>query len=259
MQVSVIKIKRRRRLTIEDLANRTFGKLTVIERDYTKINGKTEYYKCNCDCGTKDFIATAKELLGGKGSCGCIKKVKSFNEYKIIDDYVIIYFKRKKDGIELEGYIDLEDLQKFVDKDMPYCATWMPNIKNYYAKASEYIKTTNGKSKCNIHHMHHDIMGNIKGMKVDHINHNTLDNRKANLRVIEATNNSTNRNSRNKNNTSGYRNVFWSTGDNKWLVALQVEGKQRYFGRFDYEDVDKAGERAEEMRKKYYKEYAGNN
>lgn len=99
-----------------------------------------------------------------------------------------------------------------------------------------------------------------KGEVVDHINaKNTLDNRKSNLRRTDNLHNTKNRKSKNKNNKSGYRNVFWNSKDKRWFVTLQIDGKQKCFGRFKYEDVDKAGALAEEVRKKYYKEFAGKN
>ena len=65
------------------------------------------------------------------------------------------------------------------------------------------------------------------------------------------------RRKRNKNNKSGYRNVCWD--GYKWVVQLSIKGKNTHLGRFDYEDLDKAGKFAEEMRQKYYGEFAGGN
>lgn len=246
-------------IKIEDLTGKKFGKLTVIERDYNKIRGKTEYYKCNCDCGTKDFITTAKELLAGKASCGCNQRFKSFNKYKIVDDYVIIYFKRKKDGIELEGYIDLKYLPIFLEKDLPYSAVWMPNIQDYYAKATEYLGTINGKSKYKIHHMHLDIMGNIPGMKVDHIEHklhSSLDNRKRNLRVVESSKNSSNRKGANKNSGTGVRNVNYGTDRKEYWVQFCKEG-ERFKWIFPLNQFNEACKFAEEKRKEIFGEFAG--
>jgi len=93
------------------------------------------------------------------------------------------------------------------------------------------------------------------GGDVDHINHNTLDNRKSNLREITTSENTRNRKSKNTNNTSGYRNVCWDKQRDKWMVQLHLEGKNKRLGYFD--DVHEAGEYAEKMRKKYYGEFAG--
>ena len=90
---------------------------------------------------------------------------------------------------------------------------------------------------------------------IDHINHNTLDDRKSNLRELTVEQNSRYREGKNKNNKSGYRNVSWD--GYKWVVQLQVNGKNTCLGRFPKDQLEEAGKFAEEMRKKYYGKYAG--
>ena len=77
--------------------------------------------------------------------------------------------------------------------------------------------------------------------------------------VIADSNNSRNRKSRNKNNKSGYRNVCWDKRENVWLVQLQIDGKCKRVGKFPKDQLEEAGKFAEEMRKKYYGEFAGSN
>lgn len=94
---------------------------------------------------------------------------------------------------------------------------------------------------------------NIKGIHVDHINHDSLDNRQENLRITEVPQNLRNRKFKNITNTSGYRNVHL---DGKWwTVTIRINGKQEVMGKF--KNVDDAGEHAELMRQKHYGEYAG--
>lgn len=178
--------------------------------------------------------------------------------YKIIDDYVELYFKDNKNNKYI-SYLDLEDLDILLN----YHYKFIPrkDYSGYYLATTVFDGLVNGKRKYHAEKLHRIIMNVTTGRKihVDHINHNTLDNRKCNLRIISASNNLKHRNSKNKNNKSGYRNVFWSTKDERWLVTLQINGKQKCFGRFKYEDLDKAGKLAEEMREKYYGEYKGNN
>jgi hypothetical protein len=50
-------------------------------------------------------------------------------------------------------------------------------------------------------------MGAPKGMSIDHINHNTLDNRKANLRIVTHQQNNTNRNGAYSTSKTGIRGV----------------------------------------------------
>lgn len=59
-----------------DIINRKFGKLTVVEYYGIEHKGKHHIYKykCICDCGNKDIITTRQALLHGKTSCGCAYK-----------------------------------------------------------------------------------------------------------------------------------------------------------------------------------------
>ena len=126
------------------------------------------------------------------------------------------------------------------------------DTKSYYVRATEYFGR--GLDKARI--LSKEIMREYKCF-VDHINHDTLDNRKSNLRVVVYCNNSKNRKSRNSNNKSGYRNVSWDNSSQKWLVQLQVNGKNKVFGRFKKEQLEEAAILAECIRNEYYGEYKG--
>ena len=87
---------------------------------------------------------------------------------------------------------------------------------------------------------------------IDHINHDTLDNRKTNLRACKKKENCRNI-SVGKNNTSGFTGVYFREKQNKWDVSIMVDGKGIHLGRFDKkEDAIKAREDAEI---KYFKEF----
>lgn len=176
--------------------------------------------------------------------------------YKIIDDYIELYFIDNKNN-KYVSYLDLEDLDTLFN--YPYKFIPRKDYSGYYLATTVYDGLVNGKPKYHVEKLHRVIMNAKNGRKVhiDHINHNTLDNRKCNLRIISASNNLKHRKSRNKNNTSGYRNVTWSSKENCWIIQLQIEGKRKRFGCFN--DVHEAGKVAEEMRQKYYGEYKGSN
>lgn len=93
---------------------------------------------------------------------------------------------------------------------------------------------------------------------VDHRNHIPTDNRKSNLRVITVEQNSRNRETKNRNNKSGYRNVSWRKNENVWVVQLQINGRNTVIGRFPKEQLEKAGKFAEQKRREIYGEFAGN-
>ena len=83
--------------------------------------------------------------------------------------------------------------------------------------------------------LHHLIIGNPpKGLYTDHINRNTLDNRKCNLRVVSPSQSSMNRTSY-KGKTSEYKGDHWDKNRNKWKVEIKLDRKARYVGRFDDE------------------------
>ena len=164
----------------------------------------------------------------------------------------------RRDGTVLWTTIDLEDLQRVLDFPYTWSAKYDPDLEQYYVEATVHKKLIEqGYPKAM--KLHKFVMDAKDDEVVDHINHDTLDNTKENLRCIPWKNNSTNRKSRNSNNKSGYRNVSWSKNENKWLVQLQINKKNTVLGKFVYEDLDKAGQFAEEMRQKYYGKFAGSN
>lgn len=93
---------------------------------------------------------------------------------------------------------------------------------------------------------------------IDHINHDSKNNTKDNLRKIDYINNATNRKSKNINNKSGYRNVLLDKRSGKYMIMLCVKNKRFRVGKF-YTDVHEAGRAAAMYRKYYYGEFAGNN
>lgn len=97
-----------------------------------------------------------------------------------------------------------------------------------YAIRSSMIK---GKQ----HHvrLHRQIMGLSKGdgVKVDHINGDSLDNRKSNLRIATSAQNSQNARKYSVN-TSGYKGVTWSKNRSKWQAQTSFLGRTLYIGYF---------------------------
>ncbi len=64
----------------EDLSNKKFSRLTVIERVFDEKSGTR--WRCSCVCGN-EIIATAQNLKSGNHkSCGCYRGGKTNYKYK---------------------------------------------------------------------------------------------------------------------------------------------------------------------------------
>lgn len=177
----------------------------------------------------------------------CISHRK-YNNYIVEGDIAKIELTRTNGKESLWAIIDAEDLERVLA--FPY--SWHASLDKY--THTYYVHAFNYKTKEKaLLQMYIGNPDKITGVLVDHRNHDTLDNRKANLRIVEKQANTRNRNGANINNKSGYRNVCLIRG--KWQVQIQIDGKNTNMGRFN--DVDEAGLFAEEMRHKYYGEFAG--
>ena len=78
--------------------------------------------------------------------------------------------------------------------------------------------------------MHRSILGAPNGMVVDHINHDGLDNRRANIRICSQANNM--KNARSGANKTGFRGVH-RTSPNRFVASIMVGGKSKYLGCFE--------------------------
>lgn len=104
--------------------------------------------------------------------------------------------------------------------------------------------------------MHRFIMKPSKGDVIDHINHNTLDNRKCNLRVGTQSQNLMNMGMR-SDNTSGVTGVSFEKWSSKWRASIQVDKKSIKLGRFT--SMEQAIEAREKAEKIYFGDHAYNN
>jgi len=82
--------------------------------------------------------------------------------------------------------------------------------------------------------MHREILNVPAGMVCDHKNHNTLDNRKCNLRICTPAQNAQNKRPR-EGGTSRYKGVSWHKDKSKWRAVICHRGRTIHIGYYDYQ------------------------
>ena len=129
---------------------------------------------------------------------------------------------------EQRAIVDVDDWWVLVEKN--WFAKWNLHALSFYA--SRKARKEGGGQRTE--YMHRSIMGDPKGMMVDHRNHNTLDNRKDNLRIVTRAENMRNTQAR-RGSSSKYLGVSWYKPREKWRAQISVDGKRKYLGIFENE------------------------
>lgn len=129
-----------------------------------------------------------------------MKKIKlTRNKYAIVDDDMFENLKRWNWSCDAKGYAVRHELK------------------------DEYLERNRKMIK-----MHRYIMKVSDKEQIDHINRNTLDNRKCNLRIADAHLNQRNAKLSSRN-TSGYKGVYWDKKYQRWCARTLFYGKS-FFG-----------------------------
>jgi hypothetical protein len=194
-----------------DLTGRKFGRLTVVKLSPTRAKDNRIMWECYCECTNTTYVK-AKDLLNGNtSSCGCYAKEirgqynKKYNDFYFDENVGIGCYK------DIEFYFDKEDYYK---------------IKDYYwVVHNGYIATTksqNGKTKrIYLHRLLFELSFGDK-LVVDHINHDRLNNKKENLRIVTESQNSYNT-KLSIVNKSGVIGVSYNKISNVWDARLQKD------------------------------------
>jgi hypothetical protein len=104
-----------------------------------------------------------------------------------------------------------------------------------------YVKSSVGRKLVRFHRL---VLGITNNGQIDHINHDKLDNRKKNLRIVSCSQNQMNR-----MNVAGYCEF-----KGKWMARINVNSKPIYLGYF--ENKEDAIQARKEAEKKYFKDFA---
>jgi hypothetical protein len=148
------------------------------------------------------------------------------NSFKHNDDNsTTIYLKNKDFEIIAETIIDTDDFER-VSKHKWYAHNYQENNKIYCQG------TLKDGMKIRLHHFILEISNiSIENNVVDHINGNSLDNRKCNLRVISQKENM--RNMKPNKKLKGIKEWKLSNGSSRYAARITVDYKTINLGTFD--------------------------
>lgn len=151
------------------------------------------------------------------------------NTYKITGDFIRVLVTRQ-DGSRYIVLIDSDDefllkLGRFqINKRKPdgrLTVMFWP----WGSKKNIVLRTSSVLTR--------EILKITDNMLVDHINHNTLGNRKHNLRLATTSENAQNRKGATTKSKTGIRGVYWNKNRRMWQAQAQVVGLPKHIGYFD--------------------------
>jgi hypothetical protein len=147
---------------------------------------------------------------------------------------------------EKYAIVDPEDFER-LNKHKWHASKWG---NTFYA-----IRCAGPRNKTKYIRMHREIIHPPDHLVVDHINHNGLDNRKANIRPATRAQNNYNRlNIKSDNSSSKYKGVSWRKRRKRWRACIYFNGKYRFLGYF--KDEIQAAKAYDKAAKIYHGEFA---
>lgn len=164
---------------------------------------------------------------------GVIPGVTSRNRHEVDGDTVRLFI--TDHGVEKPVLIDIEDAPLILRPDVRW------HLSGKYAAFRR-------RSTKDFFYLHHLLVKPLKGHDIDHVNQIRLDNRRCNIRVVTHAQNAQNR--LHGHGLSGFKNVTWNKDESKWVVAIFVDGKKKYIGRFL--SLEAAAEAAKAARIKHH-------
>ena len=200
-----------------------------------KIIKKCEVCGITSDIKSVDYCHKAGMYLCNKHNCQFRFKGKFLdnnprsrkdpNDYIICDDYVKMYTYNAKSEKDGEFIFDIEDLEKVLKHK------WRTAHKD-----KDYIVTGNNR-QFPITYLARYLLDCPKDLEVDHIDGNTLDNRKKNLRIANRVIQCGNLAPK-YTNKIGVRGVSYSKKDGDYVVDFTYNKKRIHFKHF--KDINEA-------------------
>lgn len=196
----------------------SFGTLTVID-DAPRSKHNQVQWLCRCTCGKEYNILAHSLTTGNTRRCDDHPK----NEW-VVKDGVLMIDVSTPTNKNKWAIVDLEDFDKVL-KRVPK-TKWLYHDSAPGEPWGKYVVDSNRKTR--LHRFVCGVTGNA--LVVDHVNGDTLDNRKSNLKIVTRAENNMNMRMR-KDNTSGCVGVVRKDG--RWSATIQKGGETFHLGIYD--------------------------
>lgn len=198
---------------VPDFVGRVFGPLTVIGRAPPKDYART--WRCACECGLEVDKREFDLLHRAPRACRHARR----------PEIVTV------DGVEAAAIRIAPGVVALVDPCDAHLAAfkWYANRKRGYTTYAVHTPVGAGQKYVFLHRV---VLGlTDSALIVDHVNGNGLDCRRSNLRLATVSQNGANRKLQ-RNNTSGYRGVFWHKPSGSWRAQIKSLGRRYALGSF---------------------------
>jgi len=199
-----------------------------------KIDCTIPYGECHCGCGGKTAFPRDNDIKNRRFFGVPVQFIAGHtNRIRPVIDRAVPF---KIDGV----YCRLIPLTRGLYTIVDAALYKQFSMVKYWAQKTRYpgrfyaVHTVIENGKQHIIYMHREILGmdgNDKRL-VDHINGNGLDNRSANLRIATVSQNNMN-SMISKNNSCGYKGVYWDKHRGCWIAAITINWKKIVIGCFD--------------------------
>lgn len=199
---------------IADLTGKRFGRLIVVGIGEKDKHGKLHWI-CKCECGVEKSIAGSSLRRDLATSCGCYRNEKTVERSRsvntIIDngDYLEV--------IDSKGNSFLIDAE---DRQLLQRYWFVIESKSTVGTPTSYVASGDREREL----LHRVIMKANGSELVDHIDGNTMNNRRSNLRITSRQVNASNKNVQKNNKSTGILGVH--KRGNKYRVVICTKGKK---------------------------------
>lgn len=166
------------------------------------------------------------------------------NDYRIDGDVAYLVLTTRDPNTTIEAIVDASEIDRVVSAGRWYALLDVRSNGHYYVVHCRTLQK-----------LHRFLIDARADMVVDHVNHNTLDCRVANLRECTRSENNANRSGPSSLTTSGIRNVNWDSPRQRWRVAVTKDGKRRRFGSFA--SLEEAEAAAIKARREVHGDFSG--